>query len=76
MTVYHLNAWDVGGQQVSQATHQFFLTKRSLYLLVWNACSGGESSRLDYWLNTIRAVVPDAPVLLLLQAIRHFCLEN
>jgi len=29
-----LNLWDFGGQKVMHATHQFFLTKRSLYLLV------------------------------------------
>ncbi len=29
-----LNVWDFGGQEIMHATHQFFLTKRSLYLLV------------------------------------------
>ena len=29
-----INAWDFGGQEIMHATHQFFLTKRSLYLLV------------------------------------------
>ena len=28
-----LNIWDFGGQEIMHATHQFFLTKRSLYLL-------------------------------------------
>ena len=28
--------WDFGGQEEYYATHQCFLTKRSLYLLVWN----------------------------------------
>ena len=31
---FHLNVWDFGGQQIYHATHQFFLTKRSLYILV------------------------------------------
>lgn len=31
---FRLNAWDFGGQQIYHATHQFFLTKRSLYVLV------------------------------------------
>jgi internalin A len=30
----HLNVWDFGGQEIMHATHQFFLTRRSLYLLV------------------------------------------
>ena len=29
-----INAWDFGGQEIMHATHQFFLSKRSLYLLV------------------------------------------
>ncbi len=59
-----LNTWDFGGQQIYHATHQFFLTKRSLYLVVWNARLGVEQGRLDYWLETIKAHAPDAPVLL------------
>src|SRR6266568_259925 len=59
-----LNTWDFGGQQIYHATHQFFLTKRSLYMVVWNARLGVEQGRLDYWLETINAHAPDAPVLL------------
>jgi internalin A len=36
-TTIRLNTWDFGGQQIYHATHQFFLTKRSLYLVLWNA---------------------------------------
>ncbi len=59
-----LNTWDFGGQQIYNATHQFFLTKRSLYVVVWNARLGAEQGRLHYWLNTIQALAPDSPVLL------------
>ena len=30
---YRVNFWDFGGQEIMHSTHQFFLTKRSLYLL-------------------------------------------
>ena len=59
-----LNCWDFGGQQIYHATHQFFLTDRSLFLLVWNARVGFEQSKLYYWLDTIKALAPDSPVLL------------
>ncbi len=59
-----LNTWDFGGQHVYHATHQFFLTRRSLYLVVWNARLGVEQGRLHYWLDTIKALAPDCPVLL------------
>ncbi len=59
-----LNTWDFGGQHIYHATHQFFLTKRSVYLVVWNARLGVEQGRLNYWLDTIKALAPDSPVLL------------
>lgn len=59
-----LSAWDFGGQEIYHATHQFFLSARSLFLLVWNARTEADESRLDYWLDTIRARAPDAPVIL------------
>ncbi|GCE51081.1 leucine-rich repeat domain-containing protein [Thermosporothrix hazakensis] len=59
-----LNTWDFGGQHIYHATHQFFLSRRTLYLLVWNARVGVEQSRLDYWLDLIQLHAPDSPVLL------------
>ena len=59
-----LNVWDFGGQHIYHATHQFFLTKRSLYIIVWNARLGAGQGKLDYWLDTIKTLAPKAPVLL------------
>jgi GTPase SAR1 family protein len=59
-----LNTWDFGGQQIYHATHQFFLTTRSLYLVVWNARQGFEQGKLYYWLDTLQARAPESPVLL------------
>lgn len=59
-----LKTWDFGGQQIYHATHQFFLTNRSLILLVWNARLGHEQGRLYYWLDTLRARAPMSPILL------------
>ena len=59
-----LNAWDFGGQEIYHATHQFFLTDRSLFLLVWNARHGFEQGKLYYWLDAIQARAPESPVLI------------
>ncbi|MBE9030054.1 GTPase, partial [filamentous cyanobacterium LEGE 11480] len=59
-----LNTWDFGGQEIYHATHQFFLTNRSLFLLAFNARLGFEQGKLIYWLKTIRANAPESPVLL------------
>ena len=58
-----LNTWDFGGQQIYHATHQFFLTNRSLFVLVWNARHGFEQGKLYYWLETIQALAPESPIL-------------
>jgi GTPase SAR1 family protein len=59
-----LNAWDFGGQYVLHSTHQFFLTKRSLFVLVWNARHGWQQGKLYYWLDVVKARAPESPVLI------------
>ncbi|MBF0285174.1 MAG: leucine-rich repeat domain-containing protein [Magnetococcales bacterium] len=59
-----LHVWDFGGQDIYHATHQFFLSQRSLFVLVWNGRLGWEQCRVYHWLEQIRALAPEAPVLL------------
>ena len=59
-----LDTWDFGGQQIYHATHQFFYTKRSIYMVVWSARLGAEHGRLHYWLENIRVLAPGVPVIL------------
>ncbi|MGH7866729.1 MAG: COR domain-containing protein, partial [Candidatus Dormibacteraceae bacterium] len=59
-----LSAWDFGGQQIYHATHQFFLTNRSLFLLLWNSRLGWEQSKLRYWLDIITARAPQSPIVM------------
>ncbi len=62
-----VHIWDFGGQEMMHATHQFFLTRRSLYLLVLNRRTGGVDREADYWFRMIRAFGgPDAPVIVVL----------
>ncbi len=61
-----LHVWDFGGQEIMHATHRFFLTRRSLYLVVLNGREGGEDADAEYWLKTINALAPDSPVLVVL----------
>jgi internalin A len=59
-----INVWDFGGQEIMHATHQFFLTKRSLYLLVLNARQTQEENRVEVWLKIIQAFGGDSPVII------------
>ena len=64
---FRLNVWDFGGQEIYHATHQFFLTRRSLYLLVDdtrkdNRAVSDEGFR--YWLELIDLFGGHSPVLI------------
>lgn len=61
---YKLNVWDFGGQEIYHATHQFFLTNRSLYIFVWDARQEEEYGRIDYWLHTIESFANDSPIII------------
>ena len=60
----NINIWDFGGQEIMHATHQFFLTKRSLYLLVLDSRLTQEENRVEYWLKIIQSFGSDSPVLI------------
>ncbi|MEV5820988.1 COR domain-containing protein [Micromonospora haikouensis] len=49
-----VRAWDFGGQEVYRITHQFFFSRRALFILVWNARKGQEQSEVEGWLSRIR----------------------
>ncbi|XP_028164482.1 uncharacterized protein LOC114355710 [Ostrinia furnacalis] len=57
--------WDFGGQQEYYATHQYFLSRRSLYLVVWKATDGrnGLAGAIE-WLRSIQARAPGSPVIM------------
>ena len=61
--VFRVNIWDFGGQEMYKATHQFFLTKRSLYVLV--ADSRKEDTDFYYWLNIVALLSDNSPVIIL-----------
>ncbi|HEX8179047.1 MAG TPA: COR domain-containing protein [Pyrinomonadaceae bacterium] len=66
-----LNVWDFGGQEIMHATHQFFLTQRSLYLLVLNGREGGEDADAEYWLKLIESFGGDSPVIVVLNKFKE-----
>lgn len=61
---FTLNVWDFGGQEIYHSTHQFFLTRRSVYLLVWAARFDDDLSSFDYWLNIIKLLSNSSPVII------------
>ncbi|MCP5245285.1 MAG: hypothetical protein H6937_04745 [Burkholderiales bacterium] len=65
-----VNLWDFGGQDIQYMTHQFFLTRRSFYVLL--ADGRREVANFPYWLEIIELLGCEAeaekplPVLVIL----------
>lgn len=59
---FRINIWDFGGQEIYHATHQFFLTKRSLYLLV--ADTRQDNTDFNYWLEIVGLLSEDSPTII------------
>ncbi len=57
-----LNFWDFGGQEIYKSTHTFFLTRRSVYLLVADARGSERQNNLEYWLEMARSFGGEAPI--------------
>jgi small GTP-binding protein len=55
--------WDFGGQEIMHATHQFFLSRRSIYIIMLNA---REEPNPEYWLNHINSFGGSSPVLIVI----------
>jgi internalin A len=70
-----LNIWDFGGQEIMHSTHQFFLTKRSLYLLVLNAREGEQDGNVEYWLRLIESFGGDSPVIVVTNKVKDHLLD-
>jgi internalin A len=72
--------WDFGGQVVLHSMHEFFLTARSLYLLVLGERDDTLERDAAYWLQLIRSYAGDAPVVVALNKSagrqRHFDRET
>lgn len=70
-----LNVWDFGGQEIMHATHQFFLTQRSLYVLVLSGRAGSEDEDAEYWLKMIESFGGDSPVIVVLNKIKEHAFD-
>ncbi len=64
---FRANIWDFGGQEIYHATHQFFLTKRSLYILLDDTRKDyktAQDKEFRYWLGVIDLLSDGSPVLI------------
>ena len=64
IVTFKSNIWDFGGQEIYHSTHQFFLTKKSLYVLISD--NRKEDTDFDYWLFTISILSDNSPIIIVL----------
>ncbi|MFM2307801.1 MAG: hypothetical protein RLZZ367_2470 [Bacteroidota bacterium] len=57
-----LNVWDFGGQEIYHQTHQFFLTHKSLYILLSD--NRRQDTDFNWWLETIQAFGGGSPIVI------------
>lgn len=67
-----LNIWDFGGQEIMHATHQFFLTQRTVYLVVLSGREGSPDSDAEYWLKLIESFAADSPVIVVMNKMKEY----
>jgi len=60
-----LNVWDFGGQEMMRGTHRYFLTERSLYLLVLEDRREDDKSVYE-WMKTICNRGGESPVIVVI----------
>ena len=60
---FRVNIWDFGGQEIYHQTHQFFLSKRSLYALV--ADTRKENTDIYWWLKVVELFSDKSPVIII-----------
>lgn len=56
--------WDFAGQELYYSTHQFFISSRALYLIVFRVTDPPEQWKIDYWLQSVQSRVKGAPIII------------
>jgi len=60
-----INIWDFGGQTIYKQAHRFFLTERSIYILLSDAGSS-ETTDFPYWLHITKIFGGKSPVIIVI----------
>jgi len=65
-TIIKAHFWDFGGQEIMHASHQFFLSERSLYILVLDS---RKDEKTEYWLKHIESFGGNSRVIIVINKI-------
>ncbi|MEF1260352.1 COR domain-containing protein, partial [Vibrio harveyi] len=70
--------WDFGGQQIMHATHQLFLSRRCVYVLVINDRKDDlqQEQKINYWLQQVQTFGGNSKVIIIRNKSDMFSLNN
>ena len=54
--------WDFAGQEIYYATHHFFLSCNSIFIIVFDCTKSLEENKLPFWFNSIQAMAPGSHI--------------
>jgi GTPase SAR1 family protein/Leucine-rich repeat (LRR) protein len=58
--------WDFGGQREYYSTHQYFISKRAIYLVCWKLSEEEKGiNEIHQWLSNIQTRAPGSPVIII-----------
>ncbi len=66
----NVRIWDFAGHTITHAVHQFFLSERCLYLLVYNGRTD-DINRLKYWLDHMKNYGKDSKAIIFVNEFDH-----
>ncbi len=61
-----LNIWDFGRDEIENGIYRFFMTPRSLYLLVWDSREENHQAELENWLKLIQFLGQQSPLIVVI----------
>ena len=64
-----INIWDFAVRDCMHSVYQFFITQRSLYLLVLDATKGKKENQIEYWLELIQSFGSNSPVIIVINKV-------
>ncbi len=66
-----VNIWDFGGQTILKHTHRFFLTQRSIYIILADGAKDGKKY-FKYWIHQTKEFGGSSPVMIFINEVNGY----
>jgi len=59
---YHIEIWDTAGQEKYKSLTKIFIKDSRIVIFVYDITTKASFEEVDYWVNTVKEILGDAPV--------------